>query len=328
MPYKTRDITGKRFSKLVVIGLSHRDKQGTSYWDCLCDCGGQITTRYSSLTSSNAGEVDESAEHALLVVTSCGCYQRQLASVRIKQENVRRTLPNGVASQRDLFRQYKKSAVARGLIFELPLSNAYKIDFSDINQDHLPIQRALPMTPTFEPEFVTLNLFPVLRDEVAWVNRSAPRDECFMASANAPQSYSYGNNNETREALHTYHAVEMHPAVLSIMEKLNQRGTEYNVCVLNYYKDRFQHLGWHADDSPEQDLQHPIAVISFGAERYLYTKKRGDKGDVPESGKYLMTQGGLFVMPGGYQDTHLHKIPKHHTECDGRISLTFRKLVR
>ena len=123
MPYKTRDITGKRFSKLVVIGLSHRDKQGTSYWDCLCDCGGQITTRYSSLTSSNAGEVDESAEHALLVVTSCGCYQRQLASVRIKQENVRRTLPNGVASQRDLFRQYKKSAVARGLIFELTYEN-------------------------------------------------------------------------------------------------------------------------------------------------------------------------------------------------------------
>jgi len=215
------------------------------------------------------------------------------------------------------------------LDIDLKLLSVYKIDFSDIAQNHLPIPRVLPMTtPTFEPEFVTLNLFPVLRDEVAWVNRSAPRDECFMASENAPQSYSYGNNNETREALHTYHAVEMHPAVLSIMEKLNQRGTEYNVCVLNYYKDRFQHLGWHADDSPEQDLQHPIAVISFGAERYLYTKKRGDKGDVPDSGKYLMTQGGLFVMPGGYQDTHLHKIPKHHTECDGRISLTFRKLVR
>lgn len=109
MPYKTRDITGKRFSKLVVIGLSHKDKEGTSYWDCLCDCGGQITTRYSSLTSSNA--------------TSCGCYQRQIASVRIKQENVRRTLPNGVASQRDLFRQYKKSAVDRGLVFELTYEN-------------------------------------------------------------------------------------------------------------------------------------------------------------------------------------------------------------
>jgi alkylated DNA repair dioxygenase AlkB len=184
------------------------------------------------------------------------------------------------------------------------------------------------MNPTFEPGFVSEDLFPVLRDEVTWVNRNAPRDECFMASADAPQTYSYGNDNEAREALHVYNAVPMHPAVLSVMEKLNARGSQYNICVLNYYKDRHQHLGWHADDSPEQDLQHPIAVIAFGAERFLFTKKKGDKGNVPESDKYLMTKGGLLVMPGGYQDTHYHKIPKHDRECGGRISLTFRKLVR
>jgi len=183
-------------------------------------------------------------------------------------------------------------------------------------------------SPTFEPGFVTEDLFPILRDEVAWVNRSAPRDECFMATSSAPQTYSYGNDNDDREDLHIYNAVEMHPAVQSILDKLNARGEQYNICVLNYYKDRHQHLGWHADDSPEQDLQHPIAVISFGAERYLFTRKKGDKGNVPDSDKYMMTRGGLLVMPGGYQDTHFHKIPKHDRECGGRISLTFRKLVR
>lgn len=105
MPYRTKDITGKRFSKLTVTGFSHKDKFSTSYWKCLCDCGGTITTRYSSLTSCNT--------------TSCGCYQKQLASKRIKQENVRRTLPNGVASQRDLFRQYQKGSRERGLSFDL-----------------------------------------------------------------------------------------------------------------------------------------------------------------------------------------------------------------
>jgi|TARA_R100000656_G_scaffold104176_4_gene76422 alkylated DNA repair dioxygenase AlkB len=140
-------------------------------------------------------------------------------------------------------------------------------------------------------------------------------------------TYSYGNNNAIREARHTYNAVEMHPEVLRLMERMNEEfGTEYNVCVLNYYQGPHQHLGWHADDSPEQDLQHPIAVVSFGAERYIYVKEKSYKGIVPDENKFLLTRGSLFVMPGGYQDGHYHKIPKHHTSCGGRISLTFRKL--
>lgn len=185
------------------------------------------------------------------------------------------------------------------------------------------------MTPIFKPAYVTEDLFDSLRTEVAWVNRNAPRDECFMAAPNAPRTYSYGNNNDRREALHTYHAVDMHPKVMELMGKLNQDfGADYNVCVLNYYKDQHQHLGWHADDSPEQDLSHPIAVVTFGAERYIFTKKKTDKGTVPDSDKYMLTRGSLFIMPGGYQDDHFHRIPKHDRECGGRISLTFRKLVR
>jgi alkylated DNA repair dioxygenase AlkB len=183
--------------------------------------------------------------------------------------------------------------------------------------------------PIFKPAYVAEDLFPVLRDEVAWVNRNSPRDECFMAGPGAPRVYSYGNDNANREARHTYNAVDMHPAILRVMEKLNSEfGTTYNVCVLNYYKDERQHLGWHADDSPEQDLGHPIAVIAFGAERYIWVKEKSFKGEVPDSDKFLMTKGSLFIMPGGYQNDHFHRIPKHDRKCDGRISLTFRKLVR
>ena len=82
------------------------------------------------------------------------------------------------------------------------------------------------------------------------------------------------------------------------------------------------------DDSPEQDLSHPIAVIAFGAARYLYVKEREAKGKVPPEDRYLMEPGALFIMPGGYQGTHQHKIPKHDRECSGRVSLTFRKLDR
>jgi alkylated DNA repair dioxygenase AlkB len=184
-----------------------------------------------------------------------------------------------------------------------------------------------PLVITFTPGYITEDLFSVLRDEVAWVNRKSPRDECFMADEGAPRVYSYGNNNLIRTQDHTYNAVDMHPQVRWVLRKLNRDfGTSYNVCVLNFYKDRHQHLGWHADDSPEQDLEHPIAVIAFGAERYLYAKEKSFKGEIPDSNKYLMTPGGLLVMPGGYQANHYHRIPKHDRECGGRISLTFRKL--
>lgn len=196
------------------------------------------------------------------------------------------------------------------------------------------------LRPQFTPTFFgtlwpkteipsVVSVFDELRDGVAWVNRSSPRDECFMAGPGAPRVYSYGNNNEKREELHTYHAVDMHPAVLAMMRTLNDTfDWGLNVCVLNYYKDERQHLGWHADDSPEQDLTHPIAVTAFGEPRYIWVREKGAQGVVPDSDKFLMTPGSLFVMPGGFQDTHFHRIPKHDRKCGGRISLTFRRLVR
>lgn len=180
------------------------------------------------------------------------------------------------------------------------------------------------MRPEFIHLYTTEDLFEPLRAEVPWVNRDAPRDECFM-SVSTDHQYSYGKEKTRR----TYHAVPMHSGVLALMNRLNTDfGASYNVCVLNYYQGPRQHLGWHADDSPEQDLQHPISVVSFGAERYIYVKEKAFKGNVPDEDKFLLTKGSLFIMPGGYQDTHYHKIPKHDRDCGGRISLTFRKLDR
>lgn len=163
-------------------------------------------------------------------------------------------------------------------------------------------------------------IYKSLLETTPWVNREAPRDECFMALTDSI-TYTYGVGRGER----TYKPSIMSFEVLSMMEKLNSDfGYKFNVCVLNYYKSEKEHLGWHADDSPEQDLTHPIAVISFGAEREIWTKKRGFSGQIPEKDKYLLTPGSLFVMPGGFQDDNLHKIPKPGKKCEGRISLTFR----
>ena len=44
----------------------------------------------------------------------------------------------------------------------------------------------------------------------------------------------------------------------------------------------------------------------------------------PEEQRIKLQDGSLFLMPVGYQDTHLHRIPKHDRPCGWRISLTFR----
>ncbi len=161
-------------------------------------------------------------------------------------------------------------------------------------------------------------VYGILDAEATWIRKdNTPRSEAFMA-VDIAMRYSYGKANNRR----FYDASYMHPLVESLRQVLN-RDNSYNICVLNRYTDRFQHLGWHADDSPEQDPSHPICVVSFGAARYIYTKPQGDKGS---GDKFLLTPGSLFIMPPGMQETHYHKIPKHDQDCGGRISLTFRKL--
>lgn len=149
-----------------------------------------------------------------------------------------------------------------------------------------------------------------------------PRKECFMALK--PTTYAY----DTFSGPRSYSSVPLTFPVSTVMEHLNHLwGTTYNVCFLNYYDTQKEALGWHADNSPGMDLDHPIAVVSFGAERYIYVKEKGYKGLVPKENQYLLKHGSVFIMPKGMQRTHLHKIPKHDRECGPRISLTFRHYV-
>lgn len=61
------DLTGKRFHKLLVLGLDHKKqsvhkngvKQNAYYWKCKCDCGNEVVRSGSSLRNGDT--------------KSCGC---------------------------------------------------------------------------------------------------------------------------------------------------------------------------------------------------------------------------------------------------------------
>lgn len=63
MPNKLIDMTGKRYGRLLVLGVAFIDKHKQRHWNCLCDCGTHaVVCGYQMRDGSS---------------TSCGCYSRE-----------------------------------------------------------------------------------------------------------------------------------------------------------------------------------------------------------------------------------------------------------
>ena len=164
--------------------------------------------------------------------------------------------------------------------------------------------------------------FDQLDREVQWIQRDrTPRMECFYSAW--PDAYTYGSGLGIR----SYDPLPIPefgiiPALWFVAEGLSR--CRFEACFLNRYEHEREHLGWHADDSDVIDDTRPIAVLSFGAERELWFRENGSS----EFEKKLLENGSALIMLAGMQDTHQHRIPKHHAKCGPRISLTFRGLVK
>ena len=204
-------------------------------------------------------------------------------------------------------------------------------------------------TPDFFPKDVANDLFTSLWNELDWVDVAGPRREYYVNSIGVP--YTYGRDKFAR----TYEPQPDHSAIKWIREKLEEHvKTKFEVCFLNGYRDGKDHLGWHADDSPEMDDERPIAIVSLGAAREIWFRKNPSKcyacngsgkydsvgsppcGACEGSGresqdviKQRLGHGSLCLMLSGMQDTHQHRIPKSDQhDCPPRVSLTFRGYVK
>lgn len=164
-----------------------------------------------------------------------------------------------------------------------------------------------------------------LLGDLAWLEVTAARKEFFMSDR--PRSYAYKVRDDSGSHMRDYHSSPFTDLVERFRLFLNVPGVAYNVCFLNRYDAQHNQLGWHADDSPEMDHDHPIAVLSFGAEREIWWKPKAHKGEIPPEWKQRLEHGSLFVMPAGFQREWLHRIPKCDRACGVRVSLTFRHYV-
>lgn len=101
---KIIDITGQKFNHLYVISHAF-NKNGRSYWNCLCDCGKTVVVLGSSLKSGNT--------------KACGCHQKDGWSNGIthgksktRQYRIWQNMKNRCLNSKD---QYFKNYGGRGI---------------------------------------------------------------------------------------------------------------------------------------------------------------------------------------------------------------------
>lgn len=172
------------------------------------------------------------------------------------------------------------------------------------------------------PNFVTDPdaAFAALKEGLDWERRDdAPRCEYYCNDVDEP--YVYGRGAGRR----TYLPRPYIPEILSIRKALEEyAGCPFEVCFLNMYLNQRDHLGWHADDSPEMDPDRPIVSVSLGVEREIWFKRK----DEEMIERVTLGHGSACIMAPGMQREYLHRIPKASFICGERISLTFRGYVK
>lgn len=99
--------------------------------------------------------------------------------------------------------------------------------------------------------------------------------------------------------------------------------TEFNSCLLNYYRDGNDSIGLHSDSEKELGDNPVVAAMSLGGTRrfdLVHGKKQFDSFPIE------LEHGSLIIMGPNCQKRWRHKIDKQ-PGAKLRISLTFRKII-
>ncbi len=179
-----------------------------------------------------------------------------------------------------------------------------------------------------DEEFTTLkNMMPTVHHQIKIFDKTVdlPRLQlCFG------QSYKYSGT--TSEAIK-----EIPPVIQRAMDAVNNHFMKsthtkipiYSMCLVNYYRNGDDYIGFHSDDEKQIMPNTPIYSLSFGAKRRFQFKIK-DKFENQKVENKLdkfeiePDNNSLIIMGGACQKTHKHSLPKQKNVSDLRINLTFR----
>ena len=114
------------------------------------------------------------------------------------------------------------------------------------------------------------------------------------------------------------------PGLLSIKTQLEGLAqAKFNSCLLNFYHDGEDGMGWHSDDEKELDPHASIASLSLGARRKFTFRHKEDKTTIT----LYLEDGSALIMHSPTQQFWQHTLLKTKTVSMPRINLTFRKIL-
>ena len=147
-----------------------------------------------------------------------------------------------------------------------------------------------------------------------WVKQ--PRQTCIYADENIEYSYSG-----------LYHKSFKWPEYLLTLKSEIEKsaGCDFNLVLLNHYRNGQDSMGWHSDDEKELGKDPVIASLSLGQKRRFRLRPKKTVQADPLS--IELENGSLLIMKGANQHCWQHRIPKSKTEMKARINLTFRKIL-
>ena len=163
------------------------------------------------------------------------------------------------------------------------------------------------------PNFISNShlLFEQLRSTVIWDERMKSRK-----TASYGVAYNYSQIHYPKQSM----LPELKTMSLAIEKEL---GFLPNNCLINYYPDGKSKMGFHSDQTEIMEKGTGVAIVSLGSTRSIVFRN----SVIPSLKKeYELPSGSLFYMTAELQHTWQHAIPKTDTH-EGRISLTFRKLI-
>lgn len=172
----------------------------------------------------------------------------------------------------------------------------------------------------FLAENEALHFFNLLEKEIAWqqdqliiFGKQVTTKRKVAWHGDAAYEYIYSNNKKIAK-----------PWTASL-EKIknhlqNYTGEQFNACLLNYYLNGSEGMGWHSDNEAMMKKHATIASISLGAQRTFIFQNKTSK----EQHSIELASGSLLLMKGSTQDYWKHKLPVRKRIHQPRINLTFR----
>jgi len=199
-----------------------------------------------------------------------------------------------------------------------------QLQIGNINQNNLlPFDGHVDYHPiAFSTEEVKV-YFSFLSTEIPWqqdvvklFGKTYITDRKVAWYAEKPFIYRYSGQSKI--------ALPFSPTLLAIKSRVEKlTGSAYDACLLNYYHNGSEGMGWHSDNEKSISPNSSIASVSLGVTRKFQFKHKtqGLKLDL------ILDSGSVLDMRGETQEFWLHALPKSKKIAGARINLTFRKMA-